>query len=607
MLFRPDIQILRGFSVLIVLLYHLQVKGFENGYLGVDIFFVLSGYLMAQLYNQGSAYDFYIRRFKRLLPAYIVVIALTTLAVALIAVPSDANQRFDRMWFDFFGMSNFAFWAENSYFDSAAFKPLLNLWSLGVELQYYLFVPFVLPFLHKRAWALYLMIIASMAAAFLITTISPKTSFFMMPFRVWEFLFGATVAWYFSSITSKNRNLKTSLLLFAALISIIFFYPLKDDNLTIWFGHPGFGALLISLFTSIMLIKPMHSAFSDNNLIGRLFGKIGDYSYSIYLVHFPIIVLVNYQIFGGTILGINNLKSLFIILLATLISSYFLFNYIEAIRSHKKFKTLFSLITFLCVIILLFSPQINQIRFTAKQNLIFDAWSDKDKYRCGKLMRILSPAETVCKIGSINSTKKVFLIGNSHADSIKKVFSDTMDSKNLSTFFFVANNPLMISRYSSSLILNDINRLGISYVVIHFSPEFYTGKDYVAELEKFITKLDAEEIPFALIAPVPTFEFHVPKALYEMSLKTNTSSQSQDLARPKNLNPYFFDFINNNPLIAKDNVFYPYDYLCKENNKCLIILDGKPLYYDKDHLTLTGSNELEFLFKKLANEINTHK
>lgn len=606
MLFRPDIQILRGFSVFIVFLYHLQIKGFENGYLGVDIFFVLSGYLMAQLYNQGSAYDFYIRRLKRLLPAYIVVIAITTLVVALITIPSDANQRFERMWFDLAGMSNLAFWAENSYFDSAAFKPLLNLWSLGVELQYYLLVPLVLPFLHKRSWALYLMIIASMTAAFFVTTISPKTSFFMMPFRVWEFLFGATVAWHFSGTPSKNRNLKTSLLLFAALMSIIFFYPLKDDSLTIWFGHPGFAAFLISLFTSIILIEPLHEVFSDKNPIGRSFGKIGDYSYSIYLVHFPIIVLVNYQIFGGTNLGINNLIGLFLIGLVTLISSYLLFNYVETIRSHKKFKTLFSLITFLCVIILLFSPQINQNRFTAKENLIFDAWSDKDTYRCGKLMRILSPAETICEIGSVNNAKKVFLLGNSHADSIKKVFSNSMDINNLSTFFFVANNPLMIPRYSSSSILNDINRLDISYVVIHFSPEFYTGKAYVAELEEFIIKLDEDEIPFALIAPVPTFEFNVPKALYEINLKTDTYSQSQDLASPKNLNPYFFDFINGNSLITKDNTFYPYDYLCKKNNKCLMILDGKPLYYDKDHLSLTGSNELKMLFKKIVNEINKY-
>ena len=91
MLFRSDIQIMRGFAVLIVLLYHLQIKGFENGYLGVDIFFVLSGYLMAHLIDQGTASSFYIRRLKRLLPAYIVTISVTTVMVAIITIPSDAN------------------------------------------------------------------------------------------------------------------------------------------------------------------------------------------------------------------------------------------------------------------------------------------------------------------------------------------------------------------------------------------------------------------------------------------------------------------------------------------------------------------------------------
>ena len=603
MLFRSDIQILRGFSVVIVFLYHLQIPGFENGYLGVDIFFVLSGYLMTQLYNQGSAFDFYKRRLKRLLPAYFVTIAITTFIVAFIAVPSDANQRFDRVWFDIIGMSNIAFWSENSYFDSAAFKPLLNLWSLGVELQYYLLVPLVLPFIHKRRWALFFMVLGSMIAAFILTTISPKTSFFMMPFRVWEFLFGATVAWHFSNITDTRRTLLLSILLPAILIAIIFVYPVKEDNLTILYGHPGIASFLITLFSSLILLKPLHTIFSNSNLFGKLFCKIGDYSYSIYLTHFPIIVLVNYKIFEGTILGSSDIGTITLIVILTFFSSFFLFNYIEKIRSNKNFAKLFFYILLVSLLIFLISPSINKYRFTDKQNLIFDAWTDKDIYRCGKLMRISSPTETVCKISIAENPKKVFLVGNSHADSVKKAFSNSMEQSDISSYFYVANNPLMTPQTSSFYIIADVKRLNISHVAVHFSPEFYTGKTYTDELKKFINDLQEAAIPFSLISPVPTYNFNVPKALYEDTLKTQEYIQQLQSAQPKELNSFFFDFLKDSQIPA-DRVFLTYDSLCDDLDRCMLIENGKPLYYDKDHLSLTGANKLLSLFDKIAVNIN---
>ena len=109
MTYRADIQILRAIAVLLVLFYHLQINGFDNGFLGVDIFFVLSGYLMAQLYDKSSKKVFYARRFKRIVPAYLITVSLTTFIVAFIASPADFSQRFDRIWFDLLGLSNIAF------------------------------------------------------------------------------------------------------------------------------------------------------------------------------------------------------------------------------------------------------------------------------------------------------------------------------------------------------------------------------------------------------------------------------------------------------------------------------------------------------------------
>ena len=114
--YRLDIQILRGIAVLMVVLFHLEIFFFESGFLGVDIFFVISGYLMAQLYNKGTTLDFYKKRFKRILPAYFVTIGLVTFVVGVSTIPSDANQRIDRLIYDILAISNMAFWLENTYF-----------------------------------------------------------------------------------------------------------------------------------------------------------------------------------------------------------------------------------------------------------------------------------------------------------------------------------------------------------------------------------------------------------------------------------------------------------------------------------------------------------
>ena len=108
-IYRADLQIIRGTSILLVFLYHLKIPWFQNGFLGVDIFFVLSGFLMAILTEKVSPIEFYARRLKRLLPAYFVVVLVATAVVITITIPVNSNQRLDRIFYDLVGLSNFAF------------------------------------------------------------------------------------------------------------------------------------------------------------------------------------------------------------------------------------------------------------------------------------------------------------------------------------------------------------------------------------------------------------------------------------------------------------------------------------------------------------------
>lgn len=139
--YRPDIQILRGIAVVFVILFHLNVPLFSHGFLGVDLFFVISGFLMALLYERGQTFKFYQRRANRLLPAYFATTVATVAISAFITLPSEQIQVMEQGVFAAFFMSNIGFWAQNSYFSTSEFTPLLHLWSLGVEIQFYLIVP----------------------------------------------------------------------------------------------------------------------------------------------------------------------------------------------------------------------------------------------------------------------------------------------------------------------------------------------------------------------------------------------------------------------------------------------------------------------------------
>lgn len=596
---RKDLQVLRGIAVIFVFFFHLKIPFFSNGFLGVDIFFILSGFLMAHLYSEYGALEFYKRRLRRILPAYFVTIAITTLVVALIAVPADADQRFERFWFDIMGVSNVAFWNVEGYFGPRYFKPLLNLWSLSVELQFYIIVPFLFPLLKKRIFLLVSLIIISLSISILIFSISEKTSFFMMPLRIWEFLLGTLVAWY--PINSKLKY-NQKIVIYSLLIIfflIIFFYPSNTgyENNYIY-GHPGLAALLIVLITALIIYFSMESILNQNNVIIKILSCVGDYSYSIYLVHFPVIILINYSIFGGTKIGYNSLNHLLLAVLITSLFSYLMFNYVEKIRFSNKATLKILIIFLLTVLIGLIAPYINKFKYTEEQLKIFLAWEDKDEYRCGKFFRIINFKDKFCNIGSNKSKDKLLLLGDSTADSIKKSFANQMNIHDISTYFYIFNNPLMDSKRTAKKILKDIENENIRIVVFLMDKDFYRTKEYTQELSILINGLKDLNIQFKIISPLPSMAFHVPKKLYQKSKDPKMLLSTPNIKKYKKDNINFFKVVNNISIKDKD-IYLTYPILCNQL-ECRIEENGSPFYFDSGHLTLTGAKKLEILFNKIA-------
>ena len=596
--YREDLQILRGFAVILVVFYHLQIVGFDNGLLGVDLFFVLSGYFMALLSEKTTVLEFYRRRLYRLVPAYFATILITMLAVVLITLPIDANQPLNQLWFDIIGLANIGIWLESSYFNNQYFRPLLHLWSLGVEIQFYLIAPLLLPFLRKRQFLLLVILFGFLIISLVILTISQKTSFFMMPTRLWEFLFGAYIAWHPLKIISDLRKKILSYISFIFLLIVIFAYPLQGSVSGIFVGHPGIASIFVVISTGILISTSLKYIIFFESIIGKCFARIGDYSYSIYLTHFPIIILLNYIPFGGTNIGSENFTDLIVIMLVTAIISYLMFNFVEVLRFKKNFKSKVSTIIITVVLIGVFGSHFNSLKFSEKQNLIFNAWEDRSAYRCGKLIRIFFPSKTMCRIGSKDNDQRVLLLGNSHADSIKSSFANVMDKNDLSTYFIVDNNALYTPP-SVIEIKNDIERLNIKTVVIHNN--IYDVPFYVKQLEFFLELMIDLDINVLFIAPVPKYKVDIPNILYLKTLDESLSLPRVNAEDYLIVNSKFFEFIKQNK-IETDKVFFPHIYLCKDE-VCLTENSERPIYFDKSHLTLTGSKLLTTLFETIVNKI----
>ena len=443
--YRKDIQILRGIAVFLVVLYHLGFTGFNSGFLGVDVFFVISGFLMSVLYDENNKMEFFKKRSLRLLPAYFITIVATLIVSVFIVTPNEYSQVFDQSLYADLFASNIGFWMQNSYFSKAEFNPLLHLWSLGVEIQFYLLIPIIFYFINGNKYIFSLILLASLLLCFTIVGVSPKTSFFMMPLRLWEFLIGYGIAKYLTDNGGTTNKFSWVGSLFLFIIIAIPMLDVNGEALGFINGHPGIYALFIAISTGIILSTGIKGVIADSKF-GTFLELIGRYSYSIYLVHFPVIVLFLYKPFSGTNLQSDNFIDVLILIVTITILSYAMYHLVEVkLRKSRNIKSLLIMSPIL-VLTLAFSGFFIQSHiYTNKEMLIFNSFKDRSTYRCGKIFRILNPTSITCEITNSTESKNhnILLVGNSHADSIKSSFASVAGTMNSSLYFLVPNNPLI--------------------------------------------------------------------------------------------------------------------------------------------------------------------
>lgn len=345
MKYRPEIDGIRALAIVPVVLFHAGFNLLPGGYVGVDVFFVISGFLITTILvndmdsGRYSLLDFYDRRIRRIFPALIVVLVATSLTAAVLMLPSDMNAYLKSLMLTIGFSSNIGFWMESGYFDSdSELKPLLHTWSLAVEEQYYVFFPLILMIVLRFSGRKYLSniilagILGSLVFAHWLMQRAPSATFFLLPGRSWELLAGAFLAVNIESTRHFPNQLTMMLrwLGFGLVLGAMLIY----DNQTVFPGiaaiPPVLGAVLLIGFVS-------PSDMIGKMLSSRFMISIGLISYSLYLWHQPIFAFARYFYNAEP-----PVLAMSVLVIITVIAAYLSWKYIELpFRDRKKFTRKF--------------------------------------------------------------------------------------------------------------------------------------------------------------------------------------------------------------------------------------------------------------------------
>jgi peptidoglycan/LPS O-acetylase OafA/YrhL len=291
-LYRIDIQLLRAAAIALVVVHHTRLLPVPAGFLGVDVFFVISGYLMTGIIARERDLGtfgfgrFYARRVCRLLPSAYATLIVTAL-IAPFLLDSAEYRDFCAQLAGAFGfVANLVLWTQANYFTTGAvLKPLLHFWSLGIEEQYYLVLPLALVALPARGWlaAMALATLASMAMCLWLVDHSPAFAFYMLPARFWELGLGSIVALGLRCGCLQARAMPIAR---CAALAILVVVPLIADER----GHPGWPALAVTVATAVLIVPGL--SLRENAALRPLVA-LGNRSYALYLVHWPLLALAN--------------------------------------------------------------------------------------------------------------------------------------------------------------------------------------------------------------------------------------------------------------------------------------------------------------------------
>jgi peptidoglycan/LPS O-acetylase OafA/YrhL len=645
--YRADIDGLRAVAVVPVVLYHFGVRGFGGGFVGVDVFFVISGYLITGLIyaelggGSFSILRFYERRIRRIFPALFAVIATAMAVGVAVLFPRDLMRFAESAAATTVFGSNFDFWQQAGYFDvGAELKPLLHSWSLAVEEQFYVVFPALLYVIHSRRRAILLGLVvalgvASFAAGLWAVGRAPTAAFYLAPFRTWELMLGAGLALgAFPAPKTRWLGEAVSLAGLGAIGWAVF-------SFTVATPFPGANALFPCAGAAALI----YAGSGENTWARRLLASpplvgIGLISYSLYLWHWPIHVFADY-VAGGPVGATPTV----LLIALSFVLGYLSWRYVErpfrgaAIPRATIFRLAgIAMGATLLLSGLLFVLQGLPQRFAPEIRRIFAEADDSEPRRHACFNRTAEDvaAGRICTIGDAHALAPSFLLwGDSHADAILPAVEAAARRAGRKGLFVahgrcppilalsLTDEPTGRCAALNQAALDLLRRDRIGEVILDARWPYYDqgtgfGPDasearhlidldargshdadqhagFARVLERTVRLLIAAHIKVVLVTTVPEPGFDVPQVLARDALHGLAAdrrlTRAQYLARNGTVLRDFADLARRYGVTLVD----PAAALCA-SGRCALAADGRPLYIDHHHLSVVGALTVSGLF-----------
>ncbi len=644
--YRPDIDGLRAIAVISVVLYHAGVYPFSGGYVGVDVFFVISGFLITRLIfaeiegGRFSVVNFYERRARRIFPALFVVIVACLFAGWVVMTPSAYAQLAESAIAATAFSANIYFWQSIDYFSiNAEFRFLLHTWSLAIEEQFYFIWPICLLLAARRQWrglvpgALIVFAVSLFISAFLSASY-PLESFYLLPSRAWELLLGALLALRVIPLLRKQFAAEAASII--GLLLIVFPMILYDQATT----FPGVAAVAPCLGTALVIYSG-HSSMVGRALSVKPVVFVGLISYSLYLWHWPLLVLTRIT-YGTAKLPAGAASVAVVASFALAIISW---HYVEKPFRNRRLidrRQIFALsgigmaTIVACGLWVLTSDGV-PARLPDKVLEIAEGTEDRDR-NWNKCERKIS-AEQACRIGKENQPATVLLWGDSHAGSLRPALDVALASSNRAGYamylrgcpplwavrratveserclqrniavleFVESSQPridtvILAARWALNYTgLRAPGEAGADVRLVDMWRDDGLGNDEVFRLGagRLVERLRDLGIRVVVLGGIPEFGWDVPQTMTARLRLGMLPPHAPSLASVWNRNSGVIEFFES--LAATEGVDFVRlaPLLCEP--ECMALYGGRSVYLDDDHLSLFGARKV--LGPKLVGKI----